>query len=108
MTKTATWTLLTIAALAVILTPAFAELPSRSTKDLLPRKVIVGTVQQGFWGTYPGLEKRLEQLGAIVDEMAVAANKMHGRGLDLAVLPEMAVTDSSVDDPVARSVPLRH
>lgn len=107
MTKIATWTLLTIAALAVILPSAFAEHPSRSTKDLPPRKVIVGTVQQGFWGTYPGLEKRLEQLGGIVDDMAVAANKMHGRGLDLAVLPEMAVTDSSVDDPVARSVPFQ-
>jgi hypothetical protein len=66
-----TTTLLTIAALATILTPAFAEYPSRSTMDLTPRKVIVGTVQQGFWGTYPGLEKRLEQLGGIVDENGV-------------------------------------
>ena len=105
MTEIMIKTTLTIAALATILTPAFAEYPSRSTMDLTPRKVIAGTVRQGFWGTYPGLEKRLEELGSIVDEMAFAANKMHGRGLDLAVLPEMAVTDSSVDDPVARSVP---
>ena len=107
MTKFTIWTALTIAALAAILPTAFAQVPGRSIKDLPPRKVIVGTVQKGFWGTYPGLEKRLEQLGGIVDEMAVAASKMHGRGLDLAVLPETAVTDISVDDPVARSVPFQ-
>ena len=107
MTKTTTRTVLTIAILAAILSPAIAEPPSRSTKDLPPRKVIVGTVQQGFWGTYPGLEKRLEQLGGIIDAMAFAANKMHGRGLDLAVLPETAVTDNSVDDPAARSIPFQ-
>jgi len=47
---------------------------------------------QPFWGKYPGLEKRLEDLTAIVDRMQAQSQKKYGRGLDLAVLPEMAVT----------------
>jgi hypothetical protein len=36
---------------------------------LPPRKVIVGTVMQPFWGKHPGLQKRLDQLTTIVDRM---------------------------------------
>ncbi|MBI3830218.1 MAG: carbon-nitrogen hydrolase family protein [Planctomycetes bacterium] len=64
----------------------------KSTSDQLPRKVIVGTSRQAFRPPYPGLEKRLDDLGALLDRMAAASRTQYGRGLDLAVLPEMAVT----------------
>jgi predicted amidohydrolase len=47
---------------------------------------------QPFWGKYPGLEKRLQQLMEIVDRLQVQSQKQYGRGLDLVVLPEMAIT----------------
>lgn len=71
---------------------AAAETRLQSTSDQPPRKVIVGTVTQGFWEPYPGVEKRLEQLESIVDRMVEQSRKKYGRGLDLAVLPEVAVT----------------
>jgi predicted amidohydrolase len=64
----------------------------RSTSDRLPRKVIVGTVMQPFWVKYPGLEHRLSELGILVDRMQEQSQKRYGRGLDLGILPEMAVT----------------
>jgi predicted amidohydrolase len=64
----------------------------KSTSDQPPRKVILGTVMQPFWGKHPGLEKRLEQLTEIVERMETQSQKRYGRGVDLAVLPEMAVT----------------
>jgi len=63
----------------------------KSTSDQPPRKVIVGTVMQPFWGKQPGLEKRLEELTEIVDQMQVQSQTQYGRGLDLAVLPEVAI-----------------
>jgi predicted amidohydrolase len=84
---------------------AAAELTVPSTADRPPRKVIVGTAMQAFWGEYPGLEKRLEQLAGLVDQMAAESQKKYGRGLDLAVLPEMAVTGELSGDVVAHSVP---
>jgi predicted amidohydrolase len=83
-----------------------AELKIPSTADQPPRKVIVGTAMQAFWGEYPGLEKRLEQLSELIDQMAVESQKKYGRSLDLAVLPEMAVTGEISGDIVAHSVPL--
>ena len=77
----------------------------RSTSSSPPRKVIVGTVMQSFWGQYPGLRNRLDQLAAIVDRMAAQAKKEYGRGLDLAVLPETAITGEAEGDALARSVP---
>jgi predicted amidohydrolase len=47
---------------------------------------------QPFWVKYPGLEKRVAELTAIVDRMQAASQAKYGRGLDLAVLPETAVT----------------
>ena len=82
-----------------------AELPSRVTRDMPPRKVIVGTVQQSFWGTYPGLQKRLEQLGDIVDQMNSSARKQYQRSVDLAVLPETALTDIGAKSVREQSVP---
>jgi len=69
-----------------------ADLSFTSTSDQPPRKVIVGTVMQPFWGKHPGLQKRLDQLTTIIDRMQADSEKKYGRGLDLAVLPEMALT----------------
>jgi predicted amidohydrolase len=77
----------------------------RTTSNTPPRKVIVGTAMQAFWGQYPGLQSRLEQLGGIVDQMAAQAEKSYGRGLDLAVLPEVAITGEAGNDAVDHSVP---
>lgn len=74
-------------------------------KNKPPRKVIVGTVVQKFWGDYPGLAERLAQLEGIVDEMAAEAQRKYGRGLDLAALPEMAVTGGRKGNAVERSLP---
>jgi len=77
----------------------------RTTSNSPPRKVIVGTAMQAFWGPYPGLRNRLDQLAGIVDQMAAQAKTTYGRGLDLAVLPEAAVTGEAGEDAVAHSVP---
>jgi len=77
----------------------------RSTSSHPPRKVIVGTVMQSFWGKHPGLQKRLDQLAGIVDLMASEAKKKYGRGLDLAVLPETSITGEADGDALAHSVP---
>ena len=69
-----------------------ANVPAKSTSDQLPRKVIVGTVMQPFWGKHPGLQARLDQLTVIVDRMQAQSEKQYGRGVDLAVLPEIAIT----------------
>src|SRR5437773_11817053 len=81
-----------------------AELRVKSTLDQRPRKVIVGTTMQAFWVEYPGLEKRLEQLSGLIDRLAEESGKKFGRGLDLAILPEMAVTGELSGDVVGRSV----
>ena len=58
-----------------------------------PRKVIIGTVIFGPYGSYPGLEERLKVLGDLIDRMArQAAEQYPGRRLDLAILPETTVT----------------
>src|SRR6266498_1851662 len=76
----------------------------RRTANSPPRKVIIGTAMQSFWGQYPGLQKRLEQLAAILDQMAAQAKKKYGRGLDLAVLPETAITGEAAGDALTHSV----
>ncbi|WP_165248957.1 carbon-nitrogen hydrolase family protein [Paludisphaera soli] len=64
-----------------------------SKADRPPRKVVVGTAILGSHGDYPGLAARLDSLGVMIDEMARRASKLRpGRGLDLAILPETAVT----------------
>jgi predicted amidohydrolase len=95
-------------AFAAVLAAAagFAAGPERNTSSAPPRKAIVGTVVQAYWVEYPGLGKRLAQLGAVVDRMAAESKQTYGRGLDLAVLPEVAVTGEMRGDIVAGSVPL--
>jgi predicted amidohydrolase len=77
----------------------------RTTSSSPPRKVIVGTAMQAFWGPHPGLRNRLDQLAGIVDQMAAQAKKIYGRSLDLAVLPEAAITGEAEGDALAHSVP---
>jgi predicted amidohydrolase len=77
-----------------------------STSNLPPRKVIVGTSMEAFWVDYPGLQRRLEQLGAIIDTMAAESLKRYGRRLDLAVLPEVAVNGEAGEDAFAHAFPL--
>jgi predicted amidohydrolase len=76
----------------------------KSTSGGLPRKVVIGTVMQSFWGTYPGLPARLDQLSGLVDQMAAQAKEKYGRGVDLAVLPEVAITGELGPDGLSRSV----
>jgi predicted amidohydrolase len=84
---------------------AVAEGP-RTRADQPPRKVIVGTVVRGPWNRPPALADRLAQLEVLVDRMAErAARDYPGRRLDLAILPETAVTLGS-DDLATRAVPL--
>jgi predicted amidohydrolase len=82
-----------------------SEVKVTSTSNRPPRKVIVGTAMQAFWGEHPGLQHRLGQLAGIVDQMAEQAGKKYGRGLDLAVLPETAITGEAGQDALACSVP---
>ena len=84
---------------------ATAEARVGTTSNRPPRKVIVGTAMQSFWGPYPGLEKRLEQLASLVDQMAAQARTKYGRGLDLAVLPETSISGEADGDALARAVP---
>lgn len=84
---------------------AATESKIKTTSNGPPRKVIVGTAMQSFWGPYPGLQKRIDQLATMVDQMVVDAKKKHGRGLDLAVLPETAITGEAGGDALTSSVP---
>ena len=69
---------------------------SHSTANRPPRKVVVGTIIYGPYGDYRGLDERIKVLSGFVDAMAADAGKAYpGRGLDLAVLPETIVTNTS-------------
>jgi predicted amidohydrolase len=89
---------------AFCFTGTAAGVGRKSSSDQLPRKVIVGTVVQGFWGEYPGLPKRLEELTGLIDRLAEESRKKYGRGLDIAVLPESAVNGEIARDAVAESI----
>jgi predicted amidohydrolase len=78
-----------------------------ATSDALPRKVVIGTAMYAMWGEYPGVERRLEALGEIIDEMArQAAERYPGSRLDLVVLPEDAVCGGRSGSAAERSVAL--
>jgi predicted amidohydrolase len=61
---------------------------------------------EAFWVKHPGVDKRLHQLTALVDGMQAEAQRRFGRGLDLAILPEVAVTGEANKDSAVRAVPL--
>lgn len=77
----------------------------RSTANDLPRKVIVGTMMHAFWGPHPGLKSRLDELAGFVDKMAEDAKQKYGRGVDLAILPEVAITGELGKDALEHAVP---
>jgi predicted amidohydrolase len=88
-----------LAGLLLLAGPALgADIPTRTTADQPPRKVIVGSVMQPLWGKHPGLQKRLDQLTTIIDRMQAESEQKYGRGLDLAILPEIAIS-GEIDDP---------
>lgn len=90
----------------LLISPAIAEEPRlNSTAEQPPRKVIVGSVVHPFWGKYPGLQNRLDQLAGIIDRMSDESQKKYGRGLDLAALPEVAVNGEVSGDITDHSVP---
>ena len=93
----------TLLAVAFCVSGAAGQASHKSSSDLPPRKVIVGTVMKSFWGEYPGLPKRLEELTGLIDRLTEESRKKYGRGLDLAVLPESAVTGEITRDVVAQS-----
>jgi predicted amidohydrolase len=84
---------------------AAARLPDSASRA--PRKVIAGTVMQAFWVHHPGVTERLTELGGIIDEMQAESRRKYGRGLDIAILPECAVTgEANLKSPL-RAVPLQ-
>src|SRR3954464_406029 len=87
--------------------PALAAAPVVSSASRPPRKIVVGTVMQPFWVEHPGLTKRLSELGAIIDEMQTESRRKYGRGMDIAVLPECAVTGETGLNSRLRAVPLK-
>jgi len=94
------------AAAAQAAPPGVSGVPVRaSSSGLPPRKVVVGTAMQPFWVKHPGLEARLDELVGIVDRMVQESKKAYGRGLDLAILPEVAITGEAGRDALATSVP---
>ena len=79
---------------------------TRETSQTLPRKVIVGTAIQDLWGAYPGVEQRLDLLTGLVGRMAEQSRRQYGRGLDLAVLSETAVSGVAGTDAFTCAVSL--
>jgi predicted amidohydrolase len=72
-----------------------------------PRKILVGTAMFNMFHEYPGLEARLEELGGLIDRMAAqAAEQRAGARLDIAALPECAVTGGLNGPAEEASVPL--
>jgi len=71
-----------------------------------PRKVIIGTSLLPFYGEYPGLDSRLKVLSQAVGNMSKSAQKKYKRRLDIAVLPECAVTYGMPGDSSTSSLPL--
>lgn len=78
----------------------------RAATDAPPRKVVVGTMMYAMWEEYPGLESRLNTLVGFIDRMAAEAKRKYQAGLDLAILPENAVTGETGSSPQRHSFPL--
>lgn len=73
-----------------------------------PRKVVIGTMMQKFWGIYPGLEQRLSNLCGFVDQMAErSASQGYDGALDLVVLPENAVCDEEAGTAEDKCIPFQ-
>ncbi len=103
-----------IMALALLLgwTPLGSQAePMTSPVAKGPRKVIVGTTIFSVFELqrpYESLEKRLEEIAQRLGEMDAEARVGYGRGLDVAVFPELSLNrrDSDKESMVERAVPL--
>lgn len=86
---------------------ALAAMPSAAAPaptSALPRKVIVGTMMQAFWGKHPGVAARVDELAAAVEKMAAASQQQYGRTPDLLILPETSISGEADGDAYARAV----
>jgi predicted amidohydrolase len=84
-----------------------AQERSEAGRGTGPRKVVVGTSMYNMFHAYPGVEKRLEELCGIVDQMAAQAARAYpGARLDIAALPEMAVNGNAKGTAADVSLPL--
>src|SRR6476646_4698819 len=86
--------------------PMMGGLQRPSSSSLPPRKVIVGTAMESYWVPHPGLKPRLTQLAAKIESMHAESLRQYNRGLDLAILPEVAVTGEAGRDVATAAVPL--
>ena len=78
-----------------------------ATQDAPPRKIVIGSLMHAMWGQYPGLQPRLDALSGWIDRMAAEAERKYpGAGLDLVVLPEVAVTGGNKAPAAGRAVPM--
>ena len=74
--------------------------------DRPPRKVIIGTTMTRWYGDYPGLSGRLEEMRGLIDQMAGESCARYGRSLDPALFTEYAVTAGKPGPAVEVAVPL--
>ncbi len=95
--------------------PAAADAPANDAKvrggeparhDRPPRKVILGTTMTRWYGDYPGLGGRLEEMRRLIDEMAAESRSRYGRSIDLALFTEYAVTAGKSGTAAEVAVPL--
>jgi predicted amidohydrolase/acetyl esterase/lipase len=86
--------------------PAGVPGNKRASHDRPPRKVIVGTTMTRWYGDYPGLGGRLEQMRRLIDQMAAESRVKYGRSIDLALFTEYAVTAGKAGTAAEIAVPL--
>ena len=106
-----TLTLALIASLVCPVPRARADEPGAGASglprhDRPPRKVIVGTTMTRWYGDYPGLDGRLEQMRGLIDEMAAESRAKYGRSIDLALFTEYALTAGKPGPAAEVAVPL--
>jgi predicted amidohydrolase len=108
-------TRLTVVLIALLVCPvprARADEPGAGASSKLarhdqpPRKVIVGTTMTRWYGDYPGLDGRLQQMRGLIDEMAAESRSKYGRPIDLALFTEYAVTAGKPGPAAEVAVPL--
>jgi predicted amidohydrolase len=59
-----------------------------------------------WYGDYPGLSGRLEQMRGLIDQMAAEARDRYGRSIDLALFTEFAVTAGKPGPATEVAVPI--
>jgi predicted amidohydrolase len=74
--------------------------------DRPPHKVIVGTSMTHWYGDYPGLSGRMEQMRGLIDAMAAESRAKYGRSIDVALFTEWAVTAGKPGAAAQVAVPL--